>query len=297
MTFGQKLKTLRKEHSYSQEELAQILDVSRQAVSKWESDRGIPEIGKLVQISTIFEVTLDYLLKMDYTEENLQSNGYYVSREMIDGFLSYKRQGAKRIAIGVSLMVLANLFDDTQSQLILILYWITISLGVAVLVWQIFQQNHYKVIGTKQLLFDEVTINEFRQEHEKTRKLYIIMIIVAILILILSPEVLSILGYSETSFGLALSWVLQAVWLSLIILAGITLHAERIIAQNTEYMNKKSKEGKYTWIYIALPVTALAVAIGIFTNAWSPVAPILVLFCALLVTVCKLLLEGRNKNE
>lgn len=299
MTFGQKLKTLRKEHSYSQEELAEILDVSRQAVSKWESDKGNPEIDKLVQISTIFGVTLDYLLKTDQTEEALQSNAYYVSRETIEGFLSYKRQGAKRIAIGVSLIVLSNLFISiqTQNQLAMILYWMTVASGVAVLVWHIFQQNRYKEIGTKQLLFDEVTIKEFREEHDKNRKRYILMIIVAVIILIISPQVLSVVDYSDTSFGLALSWVLHAVWLSFIILAGIILHAERIIAQNTEYMNKKSKEGKYTWIYIALPVTALAVAIGIFTNAWSPVAPVLVLFCALLVTVCKILLEGRNKNE
>ena len=46
MTFGEKLKGLRKEKGYSQEELAGLLEVSRQAVSKWESDRGIPEIDK-----------------------------------------------------------------------------------------------------------------------------------------------------------------------------------------------------------------------------------------------------------
>lgn len=43
MTFGEKLKGLRKEKGYSQEEMAELLEVSRQAVSKWESDRGILE--------------------------------------------------------------------------------------------------------------------------------------------------------------------------------------------------------------------------------------------------------------
>ena len=59
MTFGEKLKAIRKEKGYSQEEMAGLLDVSRQAVSKWESDRGMPEIEKLLQISTMFDVTLD----------------------------------------------------------------------------------------------------------------------------------------------------------------------------------------------------------------------------------------------
>ncbi len=46
MTFGEKLKAIRKEKGYSQEEMAGLLDVSRQAISKWESDRGMPEIEK-----------------------------------------------------------------------------------------------------------------------------------------------------------------------------------------------------------------------------------------------------------
>ena len=97
MTFGEKLKVLRKENGYSQEELAGLLDVSRQAVSKWESDRGTPEIDKLVQISNMFGVTLDYLLKNESPDENNQTGGYYVSREMMEGFLSYKRQWAKKV--------------------------------------------------------------------------------------------------------------------------------------------------------------------------------------------------------
>ena len=62
MTFGEKLKGLRKEKGYSQEEMAGLLEVSRQAVSKWESDSGIPEIDKLLQISNIEEK--DFILSL-----------------------------------------------------------------------------------------------------------------------------------------------------------------------------------------------------------------------------------------
>ncbi|MDK2808784.1 MAG: hypothetical protein PWP24_1521 [Clostridiales bacterium] len=299
MTFGQKLKVLRKEHNYSQEEVAQRLDVSRQAVSKWESDRGIPEIDKLVQISTMFGVTLDYLMKTDYTEEDNQSNGYYVSREMIDGFLLYKRRGAKRIAIGVCLLLLSNVFINLHmhNQLSMIGYWMMLAAGAAVLIWHLFQQNHYKEIGTKKLIFDETTQKEFRNAHEQNRKRYCIMIIMAAIIFIMSSPVFCSFEFMDVSFAMALFWFLQAVSLSLVILAGSALHAERILAQNTEYMDRKGKQGSNWWIYSALPVTAFAVVIGIFTKAWSPFVPVIVLFCALLITVCKLLLEGKNKNE
>lgn len=63
-----------KEKNLSQEEFAEKLDVSRQAVSKWESGTGYPETEKLLQISQIFNVSLDYLLLDDnYVEEKKQT--------------------------------------------------------------------------------------------------------------------------------------------------------------------------------------------------------------------------------
>ena len=62
MTFGEKLSKLRKENNYTQEQLADVLGVSRQSVSKWESDIAYPETEKLIKISQLFGCTVDYLL-------------------------------------------------------------------------------------------------------------------------------------------------------------------------------------------------------------------------------------------
>ena len=62
MTFGEKLQTLRAREGLSQDALAEALDVSRQAVSKWERDEAMPEAEKIVRISRRFGVTTDYLL-------------------------------------------------------------------------------------------------------------------------------------------------------------------------------------------------------------------------------------------
>lgn len=299
MTFGQKLKALRKEHSYSQEEFAQLLDVSRQAVSKWESDRGTPETDKLLQISTIFGVTLDYLLKNEHPEDSQHNSGYYVSREMIDGFLLYRRQGAKRLAIGVSLIIVANIFYSFgfDRQLGNTMYWITTAIGFSILIWHFFQLKRYQEISTKQLLFDDLVIKDFREKHDKNRKRYIFMIIVgAVIISLGSPISHYFREYMNNDIGKAISSFLNAIWPALFILAGTSLHAENLIARNNEYISKKSSRGKFSWLYICLPVTAIAVIIGLITNVWSPFAPIIVLFCILLVTVCKLILEGRNSK-
>ncbi len=63
MTLGDKLSKLRKENNYTQEQLADILKVSRQAISKWESNTTYPETDKLIRMSELFDCSLDYLLK------------------------------------------------------------------------------------------------------------------------------------------------------------------------------------------------------------------------------------------
>lgn len=63
MNFSQKLQLIRKNKGYTQEELAEKLDVSRQAVAKWESGQVYPDISNLIQISKLFNVTVDYLVK------------------------------------------------------------------------------------------------------------------------------------------------------------------------------------------------------------------------------------------
>jgi transcriptional regulator with XRE-family HTH domain len=65
MRLGDKLIQLRRERGYSQEQLANILNVSRQSVSKWEADQSIPEINKLIIISDLFNITVDSLVRED----------------------------------------------------------------------------------------------------------------------------------------------------------------------------------------------------------------------------------------
>lgn len=62
MTLGEKLKEIRKRFELSQEELAEIINVSRQAITKWENDNGMPDISNLKELSKIFGITIDYLL-------------------------------------------------------------------------------------------------------------------------------------------------------------------------------------------------------------------------------------------
>lgn len=69
MTLGEKIAKQRKELNYTQEQLADILGVSRQSISKWESDIAYPETEKLIELGKIFDCSMDYLLKEDVMEK------------------------------------------------------------------------------------------------------------------------------------------------------------------------------------------------------------------------------------
>ncbi len=69
MTFGEKITKLRKEQNLTQEQLADILGVSRQSVSKWESNIAYPETDKLIRMGELFDCSMDYLLKEDIEEK------------------------------------------------------------------------------------------------------------------------------------------------------------------------------------------------------------------------------------
>lgn len=74
MKFSENLKIFRSEKQLTQEKLAELLNVSRQAVSKWESGQGYPEVDKLVKLSEILEVSLDELMIEPPNQLNSQPN-------------------------------------------------------------------------------------------------------------------------------------------------------------------------------------------------------------------------------
>lgn len=81
MTIGQKIAILRTSFQFSQEQLAAHLDVSRQSVSKWESDTSVPEISKIIQLSTLFNVTIDDLLRNEVPLEPSYTENLFKTKE------------------------------------------------------------------------------------------------------------------------------------------------------------------------------------------------------------------------
>lgn len=114
MEFSNKLYQLRKQKGLSQEELANILNVSRQTVSKWETGDSTPDMEKLITISDFFEISLDELVKEKKSDlENINSSKSEVLNVLNEKLLT--KDNKKKVKHGVKLaaiiLVLIFLID------------------------------------------------------------------------------------------------------------------------------------------------------------------------------------------
>ena len=113
MIFADKLTKLRKKAGWSQEELAEQMNVTRQSVSKWEGAQSVPDLEKMIRLSNLFGVSTDYLLKdeIEDTDSILPSDDMSairrVSMEEANAFLSVKATTSKSIALATFLCILS----------------------------------------------------------------------------------------------------------------------------------------------------------------------------------------------
>lgn len=103
MTFGEHLYKLRTNKNVSQEQLAEILDVSRQSISKWENNKGYPELSRFIVLSDYFEISLDYLIKGIENKES--SKVKYASKGILVGLNSFASNLSKRQAKFLSIFI------------------------------------------------------------------------------------------------------------------------------------------------------------------------------------------------
>lgn len=116
MILADKIMNLRKKAGWSQEELANQLNVTRQSVSKWESAQSVPDLDKIISLSRIFEVSTDYLLKEELEEPSFAEGVSLpddavpvqrVSMEEASEYLRLRRESAPKIAAGTFLCIIS----------------------------------------------------------------------------------------------------------------------------------------------------------------------------------------------
>lgn len=113
MILADKIIHLRKKCGWSQEELAEKMNVSRQSISKWEGAQSVPDLDKILKLCQVFGVSTDYLLKDEIEEEEIKEDVYeplnikHISAEFANEFMDQKKKTALGIGIGVVICILS----------------------------------------------------------------------------------------------------------------------------------------------------------------------------------------------
>ncbi|MGZ9785800.1 helix-turn-helix domain-containing protein [Bacillus pseudomycoides] len=247
MTFGEKLLKLRKEKGLSQEALAEKLNTTRQAISKWENNQGFPETEKLLMIGNIFEVSIDYLLKDTMEQNKEDEKGYYVSKEMAEGYLLDQRKISKYIALGISLLILSTVpylvFQNTAIYTFLIILIAT--MGVGILGTAIAIEDHqYKILSKEVLLFDQNYLKELLIRYNHNRKKYTVVIIVGVCLIVagglpfLFEKKGIVSGVLIPYYPFCVGLITCGAYILLRTL--IILNAYLLLVRNEEYVNRLS---------------------------------------------------------
>ena len=162
MILADKIIILRKKSGLSQEELADKLNVSRQSVSKWESAQSIPDLDRILEMSSIFKVSTDCLLKdeLDIDDEVIKVDDSVndlrkVSLSEAQDFIKKSNDNAPRVALGVFLCIVLSGLSDRYPERIssglavsigLILLFLCIASGVILFIRSGFHVEKYNYI-------------------------------------------------------------------------------------------------------------------------------------------------------
>ncbi|WP_048763534.1 helix-turn-helix domain-containing protein [Streptococcus cristatus] len=167
MKLADKLFELRKEKGWSQEKLAEQINVSRQSISKWESGQALPELEKIVELSKIFQVTTDYLLLEDSDKPEIKP---ILSEDEKDRYYKeVKSYGFWHIlyilvsALAIYLFSAGSIFPAKFTALVWLSFFLLIASAIAInKALKIKQKYLDKVIG-----FDEDSKKEGAQDEAK----------------------------------------------------------------------------------------------------------------------------------
>ncbi len=209
MIFADKLISLRKKNGWSQEELAEKLGVSRQAVSKWESAQTVPDLDKILLMARLFGVSTDYLLKDEIEAEEHVGDGEEpdakavkrISLAFAQEYLSWRANAAKRIALGVALCILAAIplillsgasavYPISESVAVgvgLIALFVVVASAVAIMIHCGFLNAPYEFLEKEDFELEYGVEGLVKEKQKEYRPVYGKINIIGVVLCILSP--------------------------------------------------------------------------------------------------------------
>lgn len=188
MSLGENLQFLRKKNNITQEQLAEQLEVSRQSVSKWESDSTYPEMDKLLQLCKLFHCSMDDLIQKDISQNFVEDKSNYDAH--YNEFSKFMSLGIGIILLGLSTMLFTygmNYFfegEPISENLSGILFFIFLVTGMAILILfgirnEDFKEKNPFIVN----FYKEKEIDEYNKKFSVTVTVGISLYIINVIIL------------------------------------------------------------------------------------------------------------------
>ena len=326
MIFADKIIKLRKKNGWSQEELANKLGVSRQAVSKWESAQTVPDLEKILQLSGLFGVTTDYLLKdelesEEYTDSTAESGVKRVTLAEANEFIDWRRSAAVRIAVAVFLCIAsvipllllaaaseANMLGMTAEfagAVGTVIFLVTVTVAVVIFVYCGFRNAPYAYLD-KEVFETEYGVKGMVREKQKAyRNAYVRSNMIGVGICVLSPVALFVGAFSGDEFFtvLMLTVTLLAVGVGVIffITAGVRWASMQKLLREGDFSDREKKRsglkesvGTIYWLLAVAIYLGWSFATDNWTISWI-VWPIAGVLFAAVMQICSLWADREDK--
>ncbi|MDY4954683.1 MAG: helix-turn-helix transcriptional regulator [Candidatus Onthomonas sp.] len=332
MILADKITMLRKRSGWSQEELAERLGVSRQAVSKWESGTSLPDLDRIIKMSELFCVSTDYLLKDEVQEITLpegdgaaeSSGGYDLSLEEANAFLELTRRLSSRMAAAIALLVLSpvcliqlgavaefrktSLTEGMAAGIGLSVLLVLVAIGVGLLIFDGMKLSRYRHLEEEELTLQYGVKGLAERRRQADESGYRASVVAGVVLCILGVIPLLLAGTMElgdyiTTSCVSLLLVLVAAAVFLFVRFGNIWSSYKKILQEEEYTwEQKRTNRKLAWFpgVYWLVVTAVYLAFSFSTGRWNftwivwPVAG--VLFAAL-YGILQALVKRKSETE
>ena len=297
MIIADKIIRLRKKNGWSQEELADKMNVSRQAVSKWEGAQTIPDLGKVLQLSSLFGVTTDYLLKdeledEEFIDEATDTAVKRISPEFANSYLEERKRASWQIALAtflcilspITLIILGGASEIPSSGISEVLMGIVglsalfalVLCAVPIFIYCGFKNEPYAFLDTDEGFELEYGVRGIVNERKKQfRSTYVRWNIIATCLCIFSPIPLIVSAFSENEFltviMLALMMIIVAFGVSIFIVVGVRNGSMQKLLKEGEYTEKEKKRRELResvgFAYWGV-VTAIYLGWSFISNDW-----------------------------
>ena len=262
MILADKIIRLRKKNGWSQEELAEKMNVSRQAVSKWEGAQTIPDLDKILQLGALFGVTTDYLLKDEIEDEEFTNDASdsvvkKISIEEANKYLDQRKRASWQIAIATFLCIISPItlivlgaaseipefgVSETLMGVVgLIVLFAFVLCAVPIYIYCGFKNEPFAFLDTDEPFELAYGVRGLVSERQKQfRDTYVRCNIIATCLCIFSPIPLIVSGFSGDEMLCVLMLAIM------MIIAGIGVAAFIVVGVRNASMQKLLKEGEYT---------------------------------------------------